>query len=98
VTSIGNPQHPAEPRIVTPQEAQDWLRFVRGNAVPGDTFPNGIPQDEDVAYTIETEEARTRAAVVKALDEAAERARSWSHSAEDAVLEYRDAIENGADW
>lgn len=55
-------------------------------------------QERDRALNrLATEPDRTRAAVVKALEEAAERAHHWSHSAEDAVREYADAIENGAD-
>jgi len=75
-----------EPRIATPQEAQVHK-----------TWPH-LVSTEDVgalAHTVATEPDRTRAAVVKALRDAAPE--SPNFSAERWLILRADAIENGAD-
>jgi hypothetical protein len=76
-------------RIVSPEEAQ------RAASLP---FPSGYPDyalPGDLLHTVATEPDRTRAAVVKALREAAER---LTYSAHIDVHTMADAIENGADY
>jgi hypothetical protein len=55
----------ADPRIVTPQEAQ--RSFACAPLLP----PPGNEVVRDLAHTVATEPDRTRAAVVKALDDLA---------------------------
>lgn len=93
----------SEPHIVSPEEAQERLKFL---AVDPRTFVSK-ELAQQLAHTIATEPDRIRAAVVKALREKLEGAwdAGWASAysgrvnAEQAITEnpYRaDDIENGA--
>lgn len=81
-----------EPRIVTPQEAQQL--------VDNETWMRNVSEtSRDLAHTVATEPERTRAAVFKALHRQAKVLTSvGEHAAADIVHEDAAAIENGADW
>jgi len=86
------------PRIVTPQEAQQWLAEAFADIDAGDGDP-GVDGIRDLAHTVLTEPDRTRAAVVKELrgfaDDCWGRGATWPYF---NALARADAIENGADW
>jgi hypothetical protein len=79
----------AEPKLVTPQEAQGWVDVDALEHSP--TFwPNRL------AYTVASEPDRTRTAIVKVLRGSAP-ALACEQDWRD-ILRRADAIENGADY
>ncbi len=96
---------PNQPRVVTPQEAQETLRWSAG--MPGQK----VVSYDSLAHTVATEPDRTRAAVVRAFRTAQHKhqkiaddrnegptSRSVYAMLADAFRKQADAIENGADW
>lgn len=79
----------AEPKLVTPQEAQGWVD-VDAFEHPPTFWPNRL------AHTVATEPDRTRAAVVRALRWAA--FDDQDETNRQVILACADATENGADW
>ena len=76
-----------EASIVTPEAAQHYR--------DGGVF---VPRYGDLVHTVATEPDRTRAAVVKALRDAADYTAGFPRSGPDGLRRRADVIEKGADY